>query len=190
MAVRRFIGAEVRIEEPILQVGWWALARDEGSPPLEAGTSILGLTTMLASAEPQGAVVGTTAVLDGSHLLAQEEFGSPLFEDVAHQFTVQLYRGQSYSDEKRDDVRAILDREKPAHTIYHLCVIEPRMRVGVQARIGIDAIVAGPPSPTPLGQPLHAAGEALVLGGDPPGRIGESSRIGQTTRLGLGAVER
>jgi phage tail-like protein len=190
MAVRRFAEADVRIEEPILHASWWSLAGDETSPALEAGTSILGVTTTLVPAEAQGAVVGTTAVLDASRLITQEEFGVPLFEDVAHQFTVQLYRGQSYSNKKRDDVRAILDREKPAHTTYHLCVIEPRMRVGVQARIGIDAIVAGPPSPTPLGQPLQAVGEALVLGGDPPGRIGESSRIGLTTRLGLGAVER
>jgi phage tail-like protein len=188
LTVRRFLGADVRIEEPILHANWWALARDETSPPLEAGTSLLGFTTMLAPAEPQGAVVGTTAVLDASHLIAQEEFGVPLFQEVAHRFTVQLYRGRSYSNEREDEVRALVDREKPAHTAYHLCVIEPRMRVGLQARIGIDTIIAGPPSPMPLGQPPHAIGEDLVLGGDLPGRVGERSQVGRTTRLGEGAI--
>jgi phage tail-like protein len=188
LMVRRFAGADIRIEEPILHAGWWALPGDETSPPLEAGTSILGLTTMLAPAEAQGAVVGTSAVLDASHLITQEEFGVPLFEDVAHQFTVQLYRGQSFSEKRQDDVRALLDREKPAHTAYHLCIIEPRMRVGLQARIGIDSIVAGPPSPTPLGQLPPAVSEGLLLGGDLPGRIGERSQVGRTTRLGEGTI--
>jgi phage tail-like protein len=188
LAVRRFAGVEVGIEEPILQTGWWSLAGDATSPPLEAATSILGFTTMLAPAEAQGAVVGTTAVLDRSHLISQEEFGLPLFTDVAHQFAVQLYQGRSYSEQKRDDVRALLDREKPAHTTYHLCIIEPRMRVGFQARLGIDSIVAGPPPPTPLGQP-PVVGADFVLGGHLSGRIGERSRIGQTTRLGEGSVD-
>lgn len=86
LAVGRFAG----IEEPILQTGWWSLAGNATSPPLEAATSILGFTTMLAPAEAQGAVVGTTAVLDRSHLISQEEFGLPLFTDVALQFAVQL----------------------------------------------------------------------------------------------------
>jgi hypothetical protein len=132
--------------------------------------------------------VGTTAVLDGSHLISQEEFGLPLFTDVAHRFAVQMYQGRSYSEQTRDDVRALLDREKPAHMTYHLCVIEPRMRVGFQARLGIDSIVAGPPPSTSLGQ-LPLVGADFVLGGDLPGRIGERSRIGQTTRLGEGAVD-
>ncbi len=187
MAVCRFAGVDVRIEEPILHAGWWSLAGDETAPLLEAGTSILGFTTMLAPAEAQGAVVGTTAVLDGSHLITQEEFGLPLFEDVSHRFAVQLYRGHSYSAQKQDEVRTVLDREKPAHTTYHLCVIEPRMRVGFQARVGIDSIVAGPPPPTLLGEPLVVEAD-FVLGGDLSGRIGERSRIGQTTRLGEGTV--
>ena len=40
----------------------------------------------------------------------------------------------------------LVEREKPAHCDYHLCVIEPRMRVGFQARVGIDTIVASHPT--------------------------------------------
>jgi len=82
----------------------------------------------------------------------------------------------------------VIEREKPAHTAYHLCVIQPGFRVGFQARLGIDAVV-GPPTrvPTRLGSAADSAG-GLMLGGTPVGRIGERSVVGQTTRLGSGAI--
>ncbi len=188
LALRNDVGVDVYIEEPILQTAWWALPTDENPAPLEAHNSILGFTTVLTVGEPQAAVVGTTAVLDQSYLITQEDFGTPLFDDVAHQFSVQLYQGRSYSETQRDAVRTLLDREKPAHTTYHLCVLEPRMRVGFQARIGIDSIVAGPLPSTLLVQ-TPTTGTDLVLGGEPAGRIGERSQLGRTTRLTDKAVE-
>jgi hypothetical protein len=79
-------------------------------------------------------------------------------------------------------IRDIIEREKPIHTTYQICLIEPQMRVGWQARVGIDAIVAGSPPPTRMGE---STGE-MILAGDPAGQIGDRSRIGQTTRLGDG----
>jgi phage tail-like protein len=195
-ALHRFARVEAIIEEPIRNSAWWALPTVETSCACEAkreqsdektwtGTenSILGVSTMLVSAEAQGAVVGTTATLDASHLITTEEFGAPLFEDVAHQFSVQVYRGQMRCAETLPQVRAVIEREKPAHTAYHLCIVEPRMRVGFQARIGIDAVIAGPPMASKLGEETILNTEA-ALGGQPSGRIGERSRIGQTTRVG------
>jgi phage tail-like protein len=177
----RSVAAEARLREPLLQAAWWSLAPDQASTPIAASTSVLGLTTMLVPAEAQGAVAGTTAVLDQSHLISAEEFGQPLFEDVAHQFSVALYRGAGHGEERLGQVRALLDREKPAHTTYHVCLVEPRMRVGFQATLGVDSVIAGPPAPTPLGAPADAG---VVLGGTPAGRVGDDSRIGRTTRLG------
>src|SRR6266849_1043898 len=184
-----YAGVNAVIEEPILNAAWWALPEQgetcccqKSGEPAWTGTqdSVLGFTTMLAPAHPQGAVLGTSAVLDQSHLIAGDELGLPLFSDVAHQFTVQVYRGQVRSQTKLTEVETILEREKPAHTAYHLCFVEPRLRVGFQARVGIDAVVAGTPSPTALGDP---ATPQLVLGGQSPGRIGQQSRVGTTTRL-------
>jgi hypothetical protein len=138
---------------------------------------------MLAPAHAQGAVVGSTATLDASHLISNEEFGAPLFEDVANQFSVQIYRGQLSCPETLAEVRAVIEREKPAHTTYHLCIVEPSMRVGFQARLGIDTIVAGPPMPMELGEQM-SFGKDAALGGEPAGRIGEQSRVGITTRVG------
>jgi hypothetical protein len=138
---------------------------------------------MLAPAHPQGAVLGTTATLDQSHLITNEEFGAPLFEDVAHQFSVQVYRGQMKCPETLSEVHAVIQRDKPAHTDYHLCIIEPRMRVGFQARVGIDTVVSGPPQAAGLGE-VDAGGRGLVLGGEPTGRVGVESRVGIATRVG------
>lgn len=186
-SLRFFAGVEAHIEEPLAQSNWWALPADEEAPADHKQTSLLGFTTMLVASEAQGAVVGTTAELDQSHLIRQEDFGAPLFDDLAHRFSVQLYRGGAFSGETLETVRVLLDREKPAHTDYHLCLIEPNFRIGFQSRIGIDTVVAGPFPPARLASITSEAD--LVLGGEPAGRIGERSSVGQTTRLGLRSFE-
>ncbi len=176
-------GVNVRIEEPILTAQWWSLAPSADAPPADAEGSVLGLTTMLAPAAPQGAIVGATATLGGSHLIAGDQAGEPLFTDVAHQFAVLMYRGAAYSVAAEAAVRAVIAREQPAHTTYQLCVVEPAMRLGWQARIGIDSIVAGRAPITPLGE-AAPLGAGMAIGGSPSGRIGQHSRIGRSTRLG------
>ncbi|MET0214548.1 MAG: hypothetical protein ABW292_16170, partial [Vicinamibacterales bacterium] len=103
---------------------------------------------------------------------AAENFGGALFEDVAHRFCVHVYCAELTRAGTLDTVRAVLEREKPAHTEYHLCVIEPSMRVGAQARIGIDAVVAqGPPAMqlgTTLGQSALAAEPMLCEATEEP----------------------
>jgi phage tail-like protein len=180
-----FAGIRSAIIEPIEHASVWVLPEEaddcrhtDTASPRYQENSVLGWTTMLAPAEAQGAVVGTTAVLDQSHLILGEEAGLPLWRDIAHQFSVYVYQGQVHCADKRAEVERIIDRGKPAHTVHHLCVVEPKMRVGFQARLGIDTVVAGV-SPTPLGE----ADGGLVLGGEPAGRLGRGSRVGHTTRL-------
>ena len=174
-ALRTELGLSAVVDEPIVQSGWWALPED-GAPPEQAGLSVLGVSTVLAVAEPQGAVVGSTAVLDGSTLSPQEEYARALFADVAHQFTVRLYRGAAYSDQALSDASALVARHAPAHTAYHVCVVEPSLRVGVQSRVGIDAIVGDPAA---AGKALDAAAVGgLILGGEAPSRLGRDSELG------------
>jgi phage tail-like protein len=187
-AIRQYTGVEATIEEPLLNAAWWALPGVGTGQPHEAATSILGVTSMLISAEAQGAIVGTTAVLDRSHLIDQEDVGVPLFNDVAYQFTVQVHHGQVQDERKRKEVLAVIEREKPAHTAYHLCIVRPTMRIGFQARLGIDTVVAGPILSTRLGG-ASVAQEELVLGGPLPGEIGVRNRIGTTTYLTEGTTD-
>jgi phage tail-like protein len=161
--LRFLTGLHLRIVEPILDAGWWALA-EENATGAAAGASILGYSTRLVATEPQGAVLDTTAVLDGSHLVAGDAFGTAMFDEVAHRFTVNVYRGAAFSEALLDRLRQLIEREKPAHTRAEVCVVEPLMRAGIQARIGIDSIVAQTP-------------------GRGPGS-GQQARIGQGLRVG------
>ena len=191
-----FAGVNAIIEEPIINSAWWALPAEAATCNCAESTSkgkskqwestensILGVNTMLAAAHPQGAVIGSTATLDYSHLITNEEFGAPLFDDVAHQFSVQVYRSQLKCAQTLSKVHAVIEAEKPAHTDYHLCIIEPRMRVHFQARLGIDTVVAGPPLETRLREGMALGGDS-PLAGQSPGSIGKDSRLGTTTRVG------
>jgi phage tail-like protein len=175
-------GDTVIIEEPIQQTSWWALP---ATPPCglveapESNGSMLGIGTALAGPSPDGAVVGRTAILDRSRILNAEDFGLPLFDEVAHRFCVFLYGGGQSS--RKDAIAKVIDREKPAHTSYHLCTIEPRMRIGFQARVGIDTIVGGPPEPSALGDAAIADG--LALSAENGIQIEIHSRIGSGLRI-------
>jgi len=169
------LGLTAVVEEPIVGTGWWALP-DNDPAPAQAELSVLGVSTVLAAVEPQGAVVGTTAVLDGSTLSPQEEYARALFADVAHQFTVRLYRGAAFSDRALSDATALVASHAPTHAAYHVCVVEPFLRVGVQSRVGIDAIIG---DPTAADQALDAATSGgLVLGGEAPSYLGRDSELG------------
>ena len=170
--LRRYIeiyaGVSARIEEPAMQASLFVLD-DQLS---------LGFNTMLAPAYEQGAVLGATATLGQSHLISAEEMGVPLFSDVVNRFAVIVY-GAGLSDERRQALERVLERERPAHTDYHLCVIKPDMRVGRQARIGIDSLVAGTPPDLRLGDEA-GLGFETVLANLPP----RSRRIGAGMRVG------
>ncbi len=178
-ALRAAAGVEARIAEPILHARWWALPED-GTAPGDAAAGGLGFATVLAPADVDGAVVGTTAVLGGSYLAEDGEGpGAHLFAEVAHQFAVEVYERQVADPRRRQRVLDVLDAEKPAHTAYRLAVIAPLLRVGFQARLGIDTVVAGPAAARRLGD-----APGLVLAGELPGRIGQGDAIGIGTRLG------
>jgi phage tail-like protein len=195
-ALRLFAGIDARIDEPILHASWWVLPAkaetccdecaaqtgDDGSQWTNLTSSVLGWTTMMPPAQAQGAVAGTTAVLDQSHLISDEDFGAPLFTDVAYQFCVSVFQSQASSPDALARIRAILDSEKPAHTTYKLCVIEPAFRIGFQSNVGVDSIVGGPPRELALGS-NQSLGVNSALGGVPPRRIGEGTRLGVSTRL-------
>jgi len=139
-----YAGVNAYIWEPALEASIWSL-----------GTSMLGFTTALAPASAAGAILDSTAVLDGSELTSPgDPFGAPLFDDLAYRFTVEIHAGELTGPGALAAVEAVIAREKPAHTVCSLCIIQPRMRVGAQCRIGIDTVV-GAPREAQLGAPLN-----------------------------------
>ena len=81
-----------------------------------------------------------------------DSFGAAHADDFAHIFTVVVPAAQVPGAAQRQALRDLIEAEKPAHTEFELCLAEPRMRTGFQARLGIDAIVAGDPPPGRLGE--------------------------------------
>ena len=128
-------------------------------------------------------LVGQTVVGE-SGPLNKADFGMPFFSEAAHLFTVSVPAGAFPEQAQRDMLQRIIEAEKPAHTDYHLCFVEPRMRVGFQARLGIDSIIAGPPQPLDLGGVSLGLNSYLGEDEQSVGRIGQNAHLGQDTRIG------
>ena len=123
-------------------------------------------------------MVGTSAVLDRSQLLAQEELRTPLFDALAYRFTLQLFPGDVDCAGALDRIRAIVDREKPAHTSSRR----------VRARAGHPGQIPGAPRRRHAArQPDLGTGRlgetGLVLAGQPPSHLGVGSHLGVSTHL-------
>jgi phage tail-like protein len=131
-----YAGVNAHIFEPAQHATLWSLGEN----------STLGFTTMLAPSAAQGAVLGASAVLDRSSLAdPNARFGGVLFSDIAHRFCVLIYCAQLTRPGALQAARAVVEREKPAHTVCDVCVIDAAMRVGSQASVGVDAIVGSEP---------------------------------------------
>jgi phage tail-like protein len=181
LALLEDAGVHATISEPIAASSFWANPPAAGCGGSTGGIAApqLGMGTHLSSMEPGGAVLGSTAELDHSYLITDAQFGEPIFEGAAWQFIVEVYRGEVNTDERMQLVKEIIEREKPAHTMYRLALIDSRMRAGFQARAGVDTIISGTSGATPLG---HDGGVGLRLGGALPPRIG-TSHLGEDLKL-------
>jgi hypothetical protein len=116
--------------------------------------------------------------------LEVRELGKPLFLDAAHRFTVFLPAYRAENGALRKEVRRIIDGEKPAHTDYHLCLIEPDLRVGFQAQVGIDTIVGGSPPPLRLDAARIGMETNLPAAAGKAPRVGQNASVGYTMVLG------
>ncbi len=129
-----------------IELYWSSISQRQEIIPQECLYSVLDETVAFAPEQNDGCgllEVGHAIVGEGRPLAA-EDYGAPLSDDYAHLFTVMVYAAQVPLSAQRQALRDLIEAEKPAHTDFQLCLIEPRMRVGVQARVGVDSIVAGP----------------------------------------------
>lgn len=102
----------------------------------------------------------------------------------AHRFTVLVH---AEPGDDPDDLAARAERLlatiQPAHTVGAVTVVTPSARVGQQASIGLDAVVAGPPPAARLETYLnHDAAGGRVLARDP--RYGHLRSIEIDARVG------
>ena len=182
--VTRFPRLKVEITELAQRAERWSLPTEDTRGVLRSAASGLGFDTMLCAAPPHGAVVGVDTIVDQSTLTAGDRPGAPLFEDLAHRFHVAALPCPGRDTTSLStDLRALVDAEKPAHTVYTLCIAGPRARVGVQARLGVDSIIAEPHAPFDLRKPPALEESTLASSfaehdGPGPAVVGEI-RLGQ-----------
>ncbi len=68
-----------------------------------------------------------------------------LFHEYAHRFRVFVPSAWIKTADDEQMLRRALNAEKPAQTSYDLCLVEPRIRVGLQSTVGIDMILGDYP---------------------------------------------
>jgi phage tail-like protein len=175
--IELYAGATVRISDPAATQALWRLGDVRGSR--------LGFDTMVAPADPHGAVLGTVATLDRTRLLDARHDGTPAYAALANRFCVEAFAADFPTNESRRELVRVIEVEKPAHVTYHLCLLEPSMRVGAQGRVGIDTIVAGR-SGVRLPDGGLALDDRVVL---TDARAGpRHATIGRTARVGAGSI--
>jgi phage tail-like protein len=156
-------------------------------------TSALGFDTALAPLAPDGIVVpdDDAPLVVGEVLVGQsgpleaDDLGAPLFDESAYRFSVLVLPQPDLTPARREALCAVVAAERPAYTAAHVCFVEPLMRVGLQARVGVDSIVAAPPPPHELGTGLlgHTARLASRDGDAGLARLGSTASIGRDTRI-------
>ena len=104
------------------------------------------------------------------------------FLEYAHRYTVFVPARVRSSPEERKGLENLLQAESPAHTLYDVRYVEPRFRVGVQAMLGYDSVIARIPQGVRLGD--AELGQGTVLTGAPRTRKGPSMVVGANARIG------
>lgn len=178
--VQLHTGVRPAIVEAFTQRRLWVLGQG----------SRLGFDTQLPSLDPMGLVLADPAAAPGccpgaedppaigravvgeSGPLASHQVGLPLVAEEAYRFCVVVDAYRVRDPATLQELQRIVDREKPAHTDYRVEVVQPGLRVGLQALVGVDTIVGGPAPGWQLGrQPLGHG--ATLMPPDAAARVGD-----------------
>lgn len=115
--------------------------------------------------------------------------GDPMmdpFHHYAHRFSVIVPSNFCDGGSKEKALRQIVDVEKPAHTQYSICKVEPKFRVGVQSTVNVDSIIGIYPV-TILGI-RSALGIDSILGESPEEKGQPTMRIGKKSKIGVDTI--
>lgn len=123
------------------------------------------------------AQLGTTARVGTSRLVSTGQPRLDPFHATAYRFRIFVPAAWVTTAAGERLLRHAVESEKPAHTRYELCLVEPRLRVGRQATVGIDTLIGAVPAarldapedpePAPSRAPRHRLGYDSVLGAAP-----------------------
>jgi hypothetical protein len=125
--------------------------------------------------------------------------GSPerdIFDSYAHRFRVFVPSNWVGDADDEQMLRRAIEAEKPAHTVYDLCLVEPRFQLDFQSTLGLDTIIGDYPlaylaseddeTVPPSRQPRNLLGYDTILGASPD--TGPQLRLTPATRVGMDTV--
>lgn len=135
---------------------------------LGAHASLGGQAQLMSNRIVQRLQLGENARIGDFRLISTGDPARDALQIHAHKFSVFLPASCLASDEQERAVRRLIEQEKPAHTQAFLQRLEPRLRVGVQATVGIDTIVGRLPR---LVLPAAAGANTPAVGAPGTGAI-------------------
>ena len=102
------------------------------------------------------------------------------FRVYAHHFTLFVHACPGDDlDKLASDAARVAAGVAPAHCAAHVSVVTATARLGLQARLGMDAVISGPPAPGRVGEAL-----ALAVAPDPArsglAAVGFDAHVGST----------
>ena len=154
---------------------------------LSVDHSTLGNDTVLAgNAALNRLQVGVNSNVGSFQLV---DYGDPkldLFNKYAYRFLVVVPRWPGAGPADQEAIQQIIEMAKPAHTVGQFQWSEPRLRIGLQAFVGIDTVVAKYPQGVIEGQ--GKLGYDTVLGNPAEDRAGPSMRVGRQSVIGCNST--
>lgn len=164
------------VELPMLVLEHFRLRRwlIAGLSRLDANSELWGQRILNQTTLGAGTRLGTTEL--NSY---QDPRRGPFHRD-AHCFSVFLPARIGADPALRRAAKYVIEAHRPAHTTYAVHYVGPRMRIGQQARLGFDSVIA-----RRIGQEITLSdsrlGHATVLTTDDPSpappRLGHSMRL-------------
>lgn len=112
----------------------------------------------------------------------EDEVGEDSFERHAHRFSVVV--PASLSQEQLDVVRLILDRHRPAHTLYEICTVDSGLRIGNGAHLELTTVLGHGGEFGTLQTGGSVIGRSDVVGYPRAGTRAGSSHLGKDTVIG------
>ncbi|CAG0953752.1 hypothetical protein METP3_00366 [Methanosarcinales archaeon] len=156
-----------------------------GNPMIlnEKGAFKLGINSMLLMTPVRGFRLGEDSILGRAALIDGDIFevsGDP-FSSIAHWFTVVLDISLIDNTFNENMIKRILDREKPAHTMYNLIVTgdikgSSEMYVGINTRMPDQEHFI-------LGDNSIIGSGILMIGGEHAGKVERHSKVEKDTEL-------
>jgi phage tail-like protein len=143
------------------------------------GKRIVGRSELSGSEPPPSG----NAQIGGTRLNTVPDPLRDPFHVYAHRFTVFVPSRIRDNAVERRSLEQLLAREAPAHTEPAIRYVEPRFRVGVQATLGFDSVVARTPRGVTLDEARLRQGTVLTGRRSAPHLQVGNTRVGTTTRL-------